>query len=72
MKMPCQIPTTSLSMPKVKGKADGKLVNTMALATLDEWPNVSLKQIDQFISWYFITTQQLNLSEPDLQLLLEV
>ena len=49
----------------------GKLVNIMVLATLDEWPNVSLKQLDQFISWYFITVQQFNLSDSDVQLLLE-
>ena len=49
----------------------GKLVNIMVLATLDEWPNVSLKQLDQFISWYFITVRQLNLSDSDVQLLLE-
>ena len=49
----------------------GKLVNIMVLATLDEWPNVSLKQLDQFISWYFITVQQFNLSDSDVQLLLK-
>ena len=48
-----------------------KLADLMILATLDEWPNVSLKQLDQFISWYFITVQQFNLSDSDVQLLLE-
>ena len=49
----------------------GKLANLMILATLDEWPNVSVEQIGQFTSWYFDTVQQLNLSESDFQLLLK-
>ena len=49
----------------------GKLVDLMILATLDEWPNVSVEQIGQFTSWYFDTVQQLNLSESDFQLLLK-
>lgn len=49
----------------------GKLVDIMILATLDEWPNVSVEQIGQFTSWYFDTARQLNLSESDFQLLLE-
>lgn len=51
--------------------AFGKLVDIMLLATLDEWPNVSVEQIWQFTSWYFDTVGQLNLSESDFQLLLE-
>ena len=49
----------------------GKLVDLMILATLGEWPNVSVEQIGQFTSWYFDTVQQLNLSESDFQLLLK-
>ena len=49
----------------------GKLVDLMILATLDEWPNVSVEQIGQFISWYFDTVQQFNLSDSDFQLLLK-
>ena len=49
----------------------GKLADLMILATLDEWPNVSVEQIWQFTSWYFDTVQQLNLSESDFQLLLK-
>lgn len=49
----------------------GRLVDIMILATLDEWPNVSVEQIGQFTSWYFDTARQLNLSESDFQLLLE-
>ena len=48
-----------------------KLADLMILATLDEWPNVSVEQIWQFTSWYFDTVQQLNLSESDFQLLLK-
>ena len=48
-----------------------KLADLMILATLDEWPNVSVEQIGQFTSWYFDTVQQLNLSESDFQLLLK-
>lgn len=48
----------------------GKLVDVMALATLTEWPNVSLWQLGQFAAWYLETARQLNLSESDFQLLL--
>lgn len=62
---------TALNKIDPQQTAIEKLVNIMVLSALNEWPNVSVKQLDQFVLWYFTTVRQLSLSESDFQLLLE-